>query len=381
LHRSISRRQLVALYCAADVMMVTPLRDGMNLVAKEFVASRVDGDGVLMLSEFAGAAAELGEAIVVNPYDVDAVATAIKQALMMEPAERRARMHSLRRRVVEYDVHHWAARFVDQLRVPEAFRPCADQASAQAALAERIEPVRKSAPLTLVLDYDGTLVPIASAPDLAVPDADLLSLLVALAARPSTDVHVVSGRPRDVLDGWFSHLPISLWAEHGFWHRPGAGSEWLPAMAVPTDWANKVYPILEHFTASTPGSLIEKKSASVAWHYRIAHAEFGTRQAHELRMLLGDALSNQPLEVFEGKKVIEVRLRGVNKGLAAHRILAAATEPASILAIGDDLTDEDLFAALPESSITIAVGRGPSRAKYRLPDCHGVRALLHSLIS
>jgi trehalose 6-phosphate synthase/phosphatase len=119
MHQSVSRRQLVALYCAADVMIVTPLRDGMNLVAKEFVASRVDGDGVLVLSEFAGAADELSDAVVVNPYDVEAVRRAIKHALTMDERMRRERMKSLRRLVQEHDVHHWAAEFIEQLTAVE----------------------------------------------------------------------------------------------------------------------------------------------------------------------------------------------------------------------------------------------------------------------
>jgi trehalose 6-phosphate synthase/phosphatase len=116
LQGSVSMSQLAALYSAADVMLVTPLRDGMNLVAKEFVACRTNDDGVLVLSEFAGAAAELYGAVVVNPYDVDAVADAIQYTLVMSVEERRARMRRLRCRVHEHDVHSWAAGFVTELR-------------------------------------------------------------------------------------------------------------------------------------------------------------------------------------------------------------------------------------------------------------------------
>jgi trehalose 6-phosphate synthase/phosphatase len=172
---------------------------------------------------------------------------------------------------------------------------------------------------------------------------------------------------------------VTLWAEHGFWQRPASASAWFPAASVPSDWLDRVHPILEQFTASTPGSLIEKKTASVAWHYRLAEVEFGARQAHELRMLLGDALSNQPLEVLEGKKVIEVRLRGITKALAARHVLASE-DAGMILAVGDDRTDEDLFAALPPPSITIAVGTGTSRARYRLGDASAVRRLLRTLL-
>jgi trehalose 6-phosphate synthase/phosphatase len=378
LHRSVSRKQLTALYCAADAMLVTPLRDGMNLVAKEFVASRLDGDGVLVLSEFAGAASELGEALVVNPYDAAAVAGAIKQALDMPRSERRARMQSLRRRVVEHDVDRWAQRFITELRSTAASRPKAERVTG-VALRRVIEDLR-DAPLTILLDYDGTLVPIARAPELAVPDQGLLILLDTLARRPETSVHLVSGRPRETLEAWLGELPVGLWAEHGFWHRSVATREWHPGAIPQRDWLKRIYPILEQFTTSTPGSLIEEKSASVAWHYRMAEPEFGTRQAHELRMLLGEALSNQPLEVLDGKKVIEVRLRGVSKAVVSQRVLAEENANATVLAIGDDRTDEDLFGALPDTSITIAVGTGRTQAKYFVDDYRAVRGLLNMLL-
>ena len=380
MHRSVSRKQLVALYCAADVMLVTPLRDGMNLVAKEFVASRADGDGVLVLSEFAGAAAELGEAVVVNPYDVEALADAIRTSLAMDPSERRARMHNLRRRVLKHDVHQWADRFIDELRACEPARaarqtPGADTLDLRRALAEAAQAPR----LTILMDYDGTLVPIAKAPELAAPDSQLIALLAALAARPGTDLHLVSGRLRDTVDEWFGELPIALWAEHGYWHRPRPGMAWEAAAPVQADLLTKIDPILEHFTASTPGSILERKTASIAWHYRIAEAEFGARQAHELRMVLGDALSNQPFEVLEGKKVIEVRLRGINKGLVARRMLRGGDGHHAILAIGDDRTDEELFAAVPPETVTVAVGDGPSLAAFRVADHRAVRDLLRGL--
>jgi trehalose 6-phosphate synthase/phosphatase len=116
LHQSVSPAQLVALYGAADVMLVTPLRDGMNLVAKEFVASRADGDGVLLLSEFAGAAAQLPEAVSVNPYAIDEMAAAMNQGLTMGVTERRRRMSALRARVATHDITWWASRFMHDLR-------------------------------------------------------------------------------------------------------------------------------------------------------------------------------------------------------------------------------------------------------------------------
>jgi trehalose 6-phosphate synthase/phosphatase len=142
-----------------------------------------------------------------------------------------------------------------------------------------------------------------------------------------------------------------------------------------------VRPILDQFVAGTPGSLVEVKSASVAWHYRGAPREFGARQAHELRLLLGDALSNQPLEVLEGKKVIEVRVRGVSKGVVAQRVVEETGPGTVIVAIGDDRSDEELFRALPPSSLTVAVGRPWTSARFRLEDHRAVRRILRSLVA
>jgi trehalose 6-phosphate synthase/phosphatase len=378
-NRSISVRQLVALYCAADVMLVTPLRDGMNLVAKEFAASRVDDDGVLVLSEFAGAAAELDGAVIVNPYDVDAVAACIRRALAMPVGERHARMRALRRRVQEHDVHVWAASFLERLDSVQQLDRSA-VARPEPSLVTALTRAQRSGTLHLLLDYDGTLVPLARSPELAAPDEEVLELLEALAAAPMIHLDIVSGRPFQTLEAWFGHLDVSLWAEHGFWHRPSKEAAWHAAANVAADAMERIRPILEQFTASTPGAHIEVKTASLAWHYRRAQREFGARQAHELRMLLGDALSNQPFEVLEGHKVIEVRLRGVSKALVAQR-MSPSHAHALIIAIGDDRTDEDLFAALPASSLTVSVGRRPTRAKFRIDDYRAVRQILRLLLA
>ncbi|RWZ61095.1 alpha,alpha-trehalose-phosphate synthase (UDP-forming) [Labedella populi] len=115
LHHGYPRDEMVALYLAADVMLVTALRDGMNLVAKEYVASRIDGDGVLILSEFAGASDDLRQALLINPHDIQGVKEAIMTAVDMEPRERKRRMRALRRRVLENDVAKWSQTFLDEL--------------------------------------------------------------------------------------------------------------------------------------------------------------------------------------------------------------------------------------------------------------------------
>ena len=376
--QSVSEKELAALYLAADVMLVTPLRDGMNLVAKEFVAARVDEDGVLMLSEFAGAASELDGAVVVNPYDVDSVAETLVRSLAMSIDERRARMRSLRRRVAEYDVHTWAADFLAHLATSRP-NPSDTVSSIPAApLAAVLAAAARDRPIRLLLDYDGTLVPLARSPELAAPDADLLLLLEALTCCPWLEPAIVSGRSHQTLDAWLGHLPLVLWAEHGFWHRASPQASWTAAAVIDADWSKRLLPILEHFTGRTPGSRIEVRSAAVAWHFGGAQREFGVRQAHELRMLLGDALSNQPLEVVEGKKVIEVRFRGISKAVVAQDN-AADQQHRLTIAFGHDRTDEDLFRALPDTSITVAVGAALAAARYRVTDYRAVRQLLRLL--
>jgi trehalose 6-phosphate synthase/phosphatase len=380
IHQSVSPRDLVALYCAADVMLVTPLRDGMNLVAKEFIASRIDDDGVLVLSEFAGAAAELNGAVNVNPYDVEGLADSIRRALSMPLEERRARMRGLRRRVAAHDVRAWVETFMEQLNM---LRPLALPALSMPSpsLLTAIGDAKQTMRLRVLLDYDGTLVPLARSPELAAPDDELLDLLDRLAASPGVQVDIVSGRTRETLDRWLAELPIALWAEQGFWHRSHRGADWDAAFAVVPDWMARVRPILDQFAAGTPGAFVESKSASIAWHYRGAPREFGARQAHELRLLLGDVLSNQPLDVLQGKKVIEVRVRGVGKGGVAQRVVEEAGPGTVIVAIGDDRSDEELFRALPPSSLTAAVGRPWTSARFRLEDHRAVRRLLRSLVA
>ena len=376
MHRSVSPHDLVALYCAADVMLVTPLRDGMNLVAKEFVASRLDNDGVLVLSELAGAASELGDAVLINSYDADATGAAIERALHMPQIERTRRMARLRSHVMANNVEQWASAFIHRLCAPAGLMG-APATSDHDRLASIVERASEAHRVYVLLNYDGTLVPIADSPEQALPDIALMELLNDLCRSPGVEVHVVSGRPRQFLEEWFAKGPVALWAEHGFWRRPPRSGTWKAAGQHLPGLLDRVLPILSQFTANTPGARVEEKTVSLAWHYRQADPEFGERQAHELRMLLGDVLSNQPLEVVEGNKVVEIRFRGFSKALVALR---TAFQPHStIIAFGDDRSDEDLFRALPEGAITVGVGRGAPPAAFCVPGTDDVRALLRSI--
>ena len=374
LYRGLTQEEVVALYRAADAVLVTPLRDGMNLVAKEFVASRPDGDGVLVLSEFAGAAAELSEALRVNPYDVDRTADTMYRALHMPEDQRRTRMAVLRQRVMSFDVHEWAAAFVEHLvragTVETPSRP-----STRAALRDAVARVRDAKRVVLLLDYDGTLVPFEPTPELAAPDDELLALLDRLARRKNTTVDLVSGRRHETIERWFGALPVGLHAEHGFWHRR-RGGVWEGTDVETGAWREPVLDILRDFADRTPGALVEEKTAGLAWHYRAADPEHGAAQSRELTVHLSALLSNVPVEILQGDKVVEIRPHGVHKGRAVARALEGAAQGTLVFAMGDDRTDEDLFAALPEGSIAVKVGAAESRAQLRVPNVAAARALL-----
>ncbi len=380
MYRAVSQEELLALYRAADVMLVTPLRDGMNLVAKEFCAARVDEDGVLVLSEFAGAASELSEALMVNPFDVEGAAATYYRALTMSDEERRSRMMALRLRVLAYDASRWADRFLEILTgTPDAPRSPRTPTSARdlELVGERL---RAAPAVRLLLDYDGTLVPFAVAPELARPDPALAGLLSRLAARPGWQVHIVSGRGRANLERWFGGLPIGLHAEHGLWSRLARATEWTGGPTVDMTWRAAVAPILEDFTVRTPGSLVEEKEGSLAWHYRACDSEFGQRQALELHAHLTERLSNLPVQVLPGDKVIEIRPHGTNKGTVVGTVRAAAPPGTLICAIGDDHTDDDMFRAIGTDGIAIQVGGRSNCASVYVADVVAARAFLQGLV-
>jgi trehalose 6-phosphate synthase/phosphatase len=380
LYQSFDVKQLTAMYRAADVMLVTALRDGMNLVAKEFVAARPDEDGVLVLSEFAGAASELGEALIVNPYDVEDIARGIQKAMDMPEEERKLRMRTLRRRVAEFDVHHWARSFIESLEQRGSFvGRRSRRLSNREELGAIVSRARGAQRLVLLMDYDGTLVSFTGIPELAAPGEQVIELVRRFGTSRGTEAHLVSGRKREQLDRWFAGLPVGLHAEHGLWSKMRPDTDWVMIRDVPREWKEKVRPIMAQFSAIVPGSFIEEKTATLAWHYRMAEEHFSAHQANEMFLHLTQAFANVPVEVLQGDKVIEVRPHGVSKALVVKKVLREAPPGTLAIAFGDDRTDEDLFAALPPESIAVHVGPKPSIAAYRVSDVDAARALLEEI--
>ena len=353
----------------------------MNLVAKEYLASRVDGRGVLILSETAGAAKELGEALTINVNNDEDIVTALEHSLTMSDAEQAERLHIMQRRLKRYDVKRWAEDFIEALLATSKLQEEMGVRTLGPQSRRRlIKSYQQSQHRLLLLDYDGTLVPFASRPSKAIPTQEVLDLLQNLCSDERNEVVLTSGRERTALDGWFGHLPVSIIAEHGVWLKTRASSEWEMIEPLTAEWKEEVRPILEVYADRTPGSFVEEKDFSLVWQYRRSDSRLGELRARELVAHLEGLTTNLNLQVLEGSKVVEVKNSGVNKGRAAMKWLNAA-EHDFILAIGDDWTDEDTFKVMPEEAWSVKVGLSSTAAKYNLPSQPRVLHLLHELLS
>jgi trehalose 6-phosphate synthase/phosphatase len=377
--RSLSLYPLSALYSLSNVALVTPLRDGMNLIAKEYVASRTDKTGVLILSEMAGAAKELGEAIIINPNDRMEIATGLKEALEMPLREQMRRIQIMQDRLRRYDVIRWAKDFVNDLT---AMREIQEQFSAkllgQQARERLTEAYAHATNRLLLVDYDGTLTPLVRHPGLAIPSGSILKLLEGLSSDQQSTIVLISGRDRQTLESWFGNIRTALVAEHGFWWKE-PGGEWQMLKHMSAEWKAQLLPILEQYADRLPGALVEEKEYSIVWHYRAADPEQARSLVTELTDHLVNFTANIDVQVLHGSKVVEVRPAGVNKGLAAFRWISSRRHD-FILAIGDDWTDEDLFAILPEDAYSIRVGVTSTHARFNLKSADEVIELLQCLV-
>lgn len=377
LYTAVPFHVLSAYYQMADVAFIAPIRDGMNLVAKEYVASRPRQNGVLILSETAGAAEELKDAILVNPAEKSSLVRGLSDALNLPQRELRQRVSNMQQRLSTFTVHDWAGTFVGTLRSSAGNdqKTLACTPARQNEIADRFRRAQKR---LILLDYDGVLVPFTNDPYKATPTKRLKRLLTKLAGQANTDVAVVSGRSKADLSEWLGDVPIGLAAEHGAFYRKAGGKRWQSTVP-PTDtsWQDTVVPILEVYTEKTPGAAIEIKNASVVWHYRRASPYYAQKHLVILKRLLRAYARRFDLVVHQGNMILEIRSPGATKGTIAKRLMQ--DEPGFVLAIGDDYTDEDMFKALPDWAHTIKIGRGQTAARLRLPKPADVIAFLEKL--
>jgi trehalose 6-phosphate synthase/phosphatase len=369
--------ELCALYHVADVGLITPLRDGMNLVAKEYVAAQKD-NGVLILSELAGAANEMGEALLVNPMDKEELSQAILTALTMGEQIQKEKIAALQKRLKDYTVIHWVNDFMKQLEETKVLQQAQKTRHVIGKVAGEIVSKFKNAEHRhLLLDYDGTLVPFARHPQLAAPTQELIQLLRQLSSDPSVDITIISGRDYASLEKWFGDVPINLIAEHGAAIK-NRSSAWQFEPEADQSWKSIIKTTLELVTQRSPGSFVEEKKHTLAWHYRNVDAELGFIRSRELLDNLHHMVRNAHLQIIDGNKVIEIRVAGVDKGSVAKRLLHNHNYD-FILAIGDDKTDEDMFRALADQAITIKIGSGHTLAQYNLASQTEVLGFLKNL--
>lgn len=371
---------LIALYSLSDVCLVTPLRDGMNLVAKEYISTRKDKTGVLILSEMAGATKELGESIIINPNNIEEIAHAIRDALNMTLEEQIRRNALMQERIREYDVIKWAEKFIAELKEVKREKNKLNARELNLKLQKKLSTQYRATKKRLLLfDYDGTLTSFYPAPQLAKPSEKLYSILKNLTEDKKNHVVLVSGRERKTLDDWFGVFRMGLVAEHGLWIKE-INSDWRLTKEVSPIWKNQIVEMLKVHSSRVPGAFIEEKEFSVAWHYRNADTEHGSLIARELIDEILHFTANVDLQVLQGNKVIEFRPFGVNKGTSCIYFISGDNYD-FILAIGDDETDEDMFKVLPEFACSIRVGMVPSFALYNLRSYKDVIEFLEKISS
>lgn len=370
---------LSAFYSRADICLVTPMRDGMNLVCKEYIASRNEGNGVLILSEMAGASKELSEAIIVNPNNLGEIYRAILDALEMPEAEQKSRMLSLCQMVHKFDIHHWVKIFIDQLQEVKKSESIRSAKMINKELIHLfIKQKNNAQKRAFFIDYDGTLVGFKSDINKASPDEELYLLLQELSADAKNKIVIISGRQHETLEEWFGHLNLDMIAEHGAWLKINTET-WTSIPGLLDSWKSKVRAMLESYSDRTPGSFIEEKRYSLAWHFRKVERGLGELRAYELESNLRYLTREMGLQLLPGNKVLEIKNVEINKGKAALNYITDKDFD-FIMAIGDDHTDEDTFLSLPDTAITIKVGSSISEAKYFIKSVQDTRAFLNNFI-
>ncbi|XP_047969464.1 alpha,alpha-trehalose-phosphate synthase [UDP-forming] 6-like isoform X1 [Salvia hispanica] len=417
----------VAYYVAAECCLVTAVRDGMNLIPYEYVISRQGNErlnkilgpeastpkkSMLVVSEFIGCSPSLSGAIRVNPWNIDVVAEAMESAIEMPEPEKQLRHEKHYKYVSTHDVSYWGKSFLQDLE-----RTCKDHVRRRCwgigfglsfrvvaldpnfrklAMEHIVSAYKRTTTRAILLDYDGTLMPQNSIDK--KPSSKTLDILNSLCRDKNNVVFIVSSRPRSKLDAWFSSCDkLGIAAEHGYFMRMKRDEEWETSIpAVECNWKQIAEPVMQLYTETTDGSMIELKETSMGWCYEDADPDFGSCQAKELLGHLESVLANEPVTVKSDSNCVEVKPQGVSKGLVAKRLLSLMQErgmlPDFVLCIGDDRSDEDMFEVISSSTtgpsiapnaevFACTVGRKPSKAKYYLDDTAEIVRLMKGLAS
>jgi trehalose 6-phosphate synthase/phosphatase len=365
-YKSIPFDELVAIYNVSDVGFLTPLRDGMNLVAKEYVACQDEHYGMLVLSEMAGAAVELNEAILINPADEEETSDALNKALSMPEEEKKVRILKMQNRLSRYNVFTWAADFFNQVDDVKKQQKHMRVKFVNENILNIIQcKYNETKNRLLLIDYDGTLTPLAKLPEMAVLSKETREVLKKIVSDKHNKLVIISGRDKDFIAEQFKDLDAILVAEHGYFIKYPE-SDWENSIELDLSWKDIIKPVLNDYVDRCNGSMIEEKHASLVWHYRNADEEIASLRINELKDDLSEILKNESkLYVLEGDKVLEVKSVLYDKGMAASALINKEDYD-FIIAIGDDSTDEDLFKVIPGYGFTIKVGIRPTNARFNV---------------
>ena len=373
-YHSFDFEELVAMYNIADIGLVTPLRDGMNLVAKEYLAAKRDNPGVLILSEMAGAAIELTEALIINPNNIAEIENAILTALEMPEEEQLRRLKIMQKTISKKTVNRWAGDFVKEMEGIRELNEGLNTERIDTPTKLKIQKEYRLASKRLfILDYDGTLSAFKSRPEDATPTPAVMDLLTKLSSDPKNKIVISSGRDRKALEEWFGGIPVSLAAEHGAYYKENG--VWIDNVPSDEPWDTEITDIMQTFVDKTPRSKIEVKKTTLVWHYRNVDTWLASLREHQLFEALIMPCSRQGLQIMRGNKILEVKSPLHTKGSEAKRLLAQ-DDYDFILAMGDDTTDEDTFRELPEFAYSVKVGQISEVAHYSVKSQSKVVPLL-----
>lgn len=377
-YHSFAFNDLVAMYSIADIALITPLRDGMNLVSKEYVAVKGDKPGILILSEMAGAAAELRDAIIINPNDIKQIENAIVEALNMPVDKQKKRLKNMQNILSHNTVKKWATDFVTQL-----IEVCNKNLllNKKEITESNYQPIRdtyrNASQRLLVCDYDGTLTEFKDNPDEAYPNENILNFLQQLASDKKNHIVISSGRDRKTLERWFGKLNISMAAEHGVAYKEnGVWHNFIDDM----NWDKEILDIMQTFVDKTPGSHLEMKNTALVWHFRGVDEWLAALHEQQLINALITPCNRNGLQIKRGNKILEIKSPLYTKGSEIKRLLKLNTYD-FILTIGDDVTDEEMFKALPDNAYSVKVGYNSDFAKYDIPLQTDVIPLLRKICS
>ena len=367
--------EVTALFQIADVCFVTPLKDGMNLVAKEFIASK-NKSGVLILSDGAGAAQELHDALLVDMKRPETLVLALERALSMRKIDITGRFNAMNEQIAGHTIHHWSKEFIKTLQkpIPLPILPLTGK-SQRKITADYLNAKTRA----LFIDYDGVLSELMDRPEDAKPSKQVLQLLTALARDPKNEVFIISGRSRSDLELWGSRTGAGMIAEHGAFMWDTASHIWYENNVEDTSWKTMLLPILTSYADITSKAHVEEKTTTLVWHYRESPAFQAQKNLVLLKKELRPLLKDLDLRAYDGKRILEIKHKNLNKGVPVKKQLAQKSYD-FILTAGDDYTDESMFKAVPHWAHSIKVGNGITAARYRAKNVTRFVALLTALL-